>query len=184
MIMNSTPNTTGTPIYWLSPVIEDAIVRNLCTRIGCSTCGATEFRNNVYRAAQTMTGISMLESPATFARTLAQGLASLMPSDELAYSFDEPTRLLLCVVSRHMPLDGLESMLMGTWAGNVLHRMESHSAALTRERKEAKDPVLIEARRAAKRRMKQEEHAERLKLQAEKARLWHLEHDPDTSNPS
>jgi len=84
-----------TPTDWLAPVIEDAIRRRLCTRIGCSTCGATDFLTNVQKAIQDELGASGQVAQVNMPLVLAQGLAQLKPSAEKEACFEGPAQFLL-----------------------------------------------------------------------------------------
>lgn len=181
--MSNTPSTDSGSTDWLSPIITDAVTRPLCTTIHCTTCGASEFRQNVLQAMQKIAGDpTALVFPMVFARTLARGLANLRPDTEQASAFFDPTRLLLYEIWSRGVLTDVEPVLAGTWAGEVLDRMKAR-AERGRSQQEADDPVRVKERREAKRRARQEQHAERLKEQAERARKWHLEND-DPSGPS
>lgn len=158
---------------WLSSVINDAIVRGLCMRIGCSTCGAGEFRKVVSEAIHKVTGTSPPVSPATFSVTLAQGLSLLTPGEGIATKFSEPTRFLLYELWRLESLNEVEPILVGSWAWKVLSQMRVQHTALQQQ---AAYLAGFEERRELKRQAKQKKHAEMLIKQAEKARRWYLEH--------
>jgi hypothetical protein len=69
----------------------------------------------------------------------------------------------------------LAPLLAGTWAGDVLARMEAHEQRRIEARRahaESQDPERARQHREEKRRLRAEAHAERLTLKKERDRVW------------
>ena len=78
-----------------------------------------------------------------------------------------------------MSVDELDSVLAGTWSGQVLRRMQEHHAAREAAqlaRLEMDDPATVQKQRDEKKRIRQERHQQRLALQRERSRAWHERH--------
>jgi hypothetical protein len=154
---------------WLEDFIGDALARQLCTKPGCTTCGATEFRHGVIRAAGYEPGQS---ASAPMGRKAAAAIAAELaklkgkPQDE---DYLAAVRLLIVDLAQCLPEDELQAALAGSWAGTVLTDMEGHAAS-RRQREEYL--ATAPERRAAKRALKQEQHAERLAAKAQREHLW------------
>jgi len=55
MAISENPSSASIP--WLGDYLADAIVRRLCARVGCTTCGAMEFRQGLYSRAARAVGL-------------------------------------------------------------------------------------------------------------------------------
>lgn len=166
---------------WLYLFIRDSVQKKLCTTIGCTTCGAADFRNNLMRAYATVTGTA---EPAFLHRESALGIAMALsqvkplPSDRLV-KFEEAARCVLYdlwyAVGNSADQE-ITPIISGSWAGDVLQSMKSHYENLQARRQEIaerQNPVLIEQCRARKQALKQERHQERLQLKKERDRIWY-----------
>lgn len=165
---------------WLQCFIVDAVSRAVCTEIHCTTCGATEFRQGLLAALALAGGRGSLERiDQGAARLLAVALRELEAVGAAPPRFEKAVRFVLFEVwhalwdeaERHQ----LEADLAGTWAGGVLARMQAHHQARIEARRrhdEANDPERIRQSRQEKRRVKQEQHAQRLALKTERDRVW------------
>lgn len=160
----------------LQGFIEEAIVRKLCVQIHCTTCGAHEFREALWkRVSGTSTGNfgPMLGN----ARALAQLMACLQRKSGYTYEYERAVRLMLFEIWPFLGKeDGeseLERILRRTWAGQVLADMKAHwvarrEAQRVHEEHEANAPK----RREEKKRLKAEQHAARLAAKVQRNRLW------------
>jgi len=164
---------------WLQRYLLDSIQRKLCTRIGCSTCAAMEFRTGLLQCA----GAIRQEFPHALddlrAAVIVRALARVHPIPGKERETDEAVRLILfdlwTVFGERVTDGDMNARLLGTWAGRVLSRMKEHYEADKQRRRahdEANDPVLIQQRRAEKKRQKQERHSERLMQKEERDRVW------------
>lgn len=156
---------------WLQGYLVDAIQRNVCTKVGCTTCGAREFRTGLLaQAAKQMQRVHLGRLNRDGAVVIARALNCLIPPDTVPVErFEAAVRLILTsiwAVLGEVDADRLiEPLLSESWAGDLLARMKRHYAAVVEERKrfeEEQDPVRVEARRAEKRRQRQVAHEERL----------------------
>lgn len=164
---------------WLHRFLIGAAERNLCTGIGCTTCGATEFRAGLSEATKTAMRQGQVVGEASRALAVARALARVNPVDELARRQEAAVRFVLfdlwTGIREEVVKQDLEPVLIGTWAGEILSRMKlQHENRLEARRRhdEANDPLRIEQRREDKRRKKQVKHAERLAAKKERDRLW------------
>jgi hypothetical protein len=170
---------------WLGAYLEEAVRKRLCTQIGCTTCGAMEFRMGVLSALAS-TGKPLRrhfdrESQIEIARVLAE----LKPNhDDLRdplWGQEDAVRCILCDLWSNSPLldREIEALLAGTWAGGLLRRMKEHREAretASRARDEFQSPANVQKRREEKKRVKQEQHEKRLALKKERDRLWRERH--------
>ncbi len=164
---------------WLEAYLVDAVTRKLCTKIGCTTCGAMEFRNGVLSASSRATGEPLRQRYDDQKNNIeiAKALAEINPSGDELFDFEHPVRLLLSDLWGGLPfLDNeIEALLAGSWAGGVLARMKAHHEAKQAKRRvqeELNNPTIIEKRRAEKKRLKQDQHEKRMALKKERDRLW------------
>ena len=168
---------------WLYTYISDAINRNLCTMIHCTTCGAKEFRLGLLDALSKAAGkqIVPLYNPENSVAIAAE-LARLPGDKAHEPGFEDAVQLILCDIWSAFSKSQIEPLLQGTWAGDVLARMKVHYQAeeeAWRARKEYESPARVQQRREEKRRQKQEKHAERLALKKERDRIWWETHRKD-----
>ena len=169
----------GCPPNWLEEYLVEAVRKNLCTRIGCGTCGAMEFRRGALNGLTNATGQG---SHGRFDReailAMARALAEVGPTTRDLAELEPAARCILYDLWSAMPaLDQeIEASLAGSWAGSVLHRMKLHHAAreaVHRAEMERQDPAKIQERREEKKRIKQERHELHLARKKERDRLWH-----------
>ena len=134
---------------WLQRFIADARRRNLCTRIGCTTCGAHEFRSGL------MAQLGVPESELTavplspLSTDRAEGLLDLMselkPPERDMSIYSEPMRLMISECWSALGREALPAMqdrLGQSWAGDVLRATIADEDAWMRARQ-----VREEARR-------------------------------------
>jgi len=162
---------------WLQVFLLDAVHRNLCTEIHCTTCGALEFRRGLLVALEAAMGgghVSHYDNAAALAITRA--LACVDPETGKSQRFEAAVRTILFDVWQVAAQHEVEAVLQGTWAGDVLAGMKTHHKAREEERRafaESQDPVKVQKRREENRRLKQEKHRQRLAKKVEYDRLWY-----------
>ena len=169
---------------WLKQYLEESNRRSLCTKIRCTTCGASEFRRGLLRAYAAATSHAQTE---TLDYETALGIANALTVIEQPTNGNEKmTKAVRCILhdlwSAFWPNAAtLRSVLVGCWADAVLQSMEEHERnvqAVRRARAEFEDPVRVNQRREEKMRLKQERHQRRLALKVQKDRMWRQTH-PD-----
>jgi hypothetical protein len=160
---------------WIAEYLDDAVARNLCTRIGCTTCGAREFRRGAWSAmARDMESTDGSDATGSIIIEMARALARVTPPDPVGIRLVEAARCLIYDLWSNVPvLDReLEQVLAGSWAGEVLLSMQRHHAA--REASYRRADAMAAARvvrEEEKRKKRQEQHALRLERKRERDRL-------------
>src|SRR5262249_32498723 len=102
----------GSDGNWLQDCLVQAVEKNLCTQIGCTTCGALEFRRGLLKAAarDSPTG-----SPETLdsasASVILESLARVTPPVRLQREIEDAVRLVLFDLWNSMLLQGRERLL-------------------------------------------------------------------------
>jgi len=175
-----TSSRDGSAVTWLEVFLRDSIGAKLCTEIHCTTCGAIEFRRGLLAALAAATGQQpILRIDRQVALSLCRALSHLPAATAEQGDFDTAVRLILfelwSSVGEAVTLEELERILEGTWAGSVLDGMKAHhrERQLARQAHEAlNDPVRVQERRDARRRITEARVAERLALKKERDRLW------------
>jgi hypothetical protein len=164
---------------WLHQYLSDAVGRRLCAKIGCTTCGAYDFRNGVYRALERSRGATLPLDKSEAAREVVIALAQLTPEvhEWMQIRFEDAVRCLLYDLwyGRPAHVDGLEVLLEESWAGSVLQSMKGHNArvmAARRARADYESPEAAGQRREEKRRIKREAHLRRLERKVERDWAW------------
>ena len=161
---------------WLQEFIERAVEKKVCVQIHCTTCGASEFREALWKGVgSTTTG--------TFgpmfgnARVLAQLLVGLEKKRGYTHEHEQAVGLMLFEIWPFLGKEDGESelagVLRGTWAGEVLAGMKAHWIARRKARRAHEEgEASAPKRREEKKRLKAEQHAARLAAKAERDRLW------------
>lgn len=174
---------------WLRAFLDDAVRRRLCCRIGCTTCGAMDFRRGVVRAASAATGAPdawPMQGPT--AKAIATALGQMeSPGRPVPYDFVYAVRLLICDLDWVLGRDELREALGASWASGKLVEMEHHHAereAARRAYEMQNDPAIRERNRESKRRARAEKHATRLAVKAERDRVWRASRGMDTGGLS
>lgn len=175
------PESIGTPIAgnnWLRVYLVDAIVRKLCIKIPCTTCGALEFRQGLLDALASVTGEPT--GPRLSERNIKEfvsALAELTPErlNPSLWAFEDAVRRVLY----DFPADQWRSdptfrrMIDGAWVGQILAGIRaSNAAAEASERAHEELQKQLRAQAKAKKRLKQEQHQARLALKKDRDRLW------------
>lgn len=166
---------------WLSLSLLDAVRRNLRTKIMCTTCGALEFRTGLMvgleRAASRPPRAEMgLDDAHAIGRALARVDAPVGEASKM----EAAVRLILFEIRRMIGAameHEVEPILAGTWAGNVLARMQAHQRAREEaHRTHGENQAHLQQRREEKQRLRQRVHTERLARKKERDRLWREAH--------
>jgi hypothetical protein len=122
---------------WLETYLVEAVSRNVCIKIHCTTCGALEFRRGVLSALSMATGKPLrqhFDRESNF--EIAKVLAEVEPACDAPGGPDDAVRCLLVDLWSGRPLldDEIEVLLAGTWTGELLRRMREHHEAEQAER--------------------------------------------------
>lgn len=165
---------------WLQAYLTDALARKVCVTIRCTTCGAQEFRRGLLQQLTVRGGEpgSRRLSP-NLAHLLVLALATIQPVKQYEREWEEAMRCVLFDIWSESDLvtfrAELVRLLAGTWAGEVLDRMEKHylqQQTAARQRAEFENPEAVARRREEKRQLKAQRHAERLEAKKKRDRLW------------
>lgn len=167
---------------WLQLYLEESVRKNLCTQIYCTTCGAMKFRRGVLDALSRATGQQDLEKLSREAALeIAKTLAEVRPIQADLHKLVDAIRCLLFDLWSGIPIldREIEGILAGSWADDILRRMQEHHEAKQAERRareEFESPEAARKRREEKKRLKQEQHRQRLALKKERDLKWREEH--------
>ena len=162
---------------WLKAYLVEAVGKNLCTKIGCTTCGAIKFRGGVLSALSMATGKPIQYFDRETNIEIARALAEIKPTDDPTRDVEDAVRYLLVELWSGMPLldREIEVMIVGTWAGEILGQMKAHYETRVAERRACEafeDPINVQKRREEKKRLSQEQHKKRLALKKVRDRHW------------
>ena len=117
---------------WLEIYLFDCTQRNICTKVGCTTCGAREFRDGLLAgAAKQMRCLHLQRLAPDSAVVIAQALAGLGPPDGAPLDkFESAVRLILTTIWTTLGAaiadQTIQPLLAGSWAGGLLARMKVH----------------------------------------------------------
>lgn len=167
---------------WLHAYVADAVRRNICTRIRCTTCGAMDLRMGVLDELTQATGRSPRQKwDREVVIEIASALAHVTPIGSERHTLVPAVRCLLFDCWSGMPLldNDIEAVLTDSWAGDILRDMKKHHAAREVERRtraEMQDPSNVQKRREERKRLKQEQHEQRLAAKKERDRIWREKH--------
>ena len=170
---------------WLQDYLKEAARSSMCMKIGCTTCGAHDFRKGLF--ARLPAGRSDIRNPTFRPRILAldqaqslalgQAIAGLERPLSPAQAEQEGVRFLLYEIWRTGHLSPqIEVLLAGTWAGGVLKAMQEHE----RQREAARRAHDMRSDPEAARRERQIRHAVRLEAKKERDRLRRAEQAQST----
>jgi hypothetical protein len=158
---------------WLEQFLVQSIRQNLCTRVVCTTCGAREFRDRLRNALANQLGESKPDAATYGLIEIARALANVQPDFADAFytgtKFESAVRLIITDIWSALGDEEADRviapLLSDSWAADLLARMKHHHAQrIEAERRllEYEDPEQVRARRGAKRKLKQAQHAERI----------------------
>jgi|CXWL01.1.fsa_nt_gi hypothetical protein len=174
-------------IGWLERYLIDAMTRNLCTTIHCTTCGAQDFRQGLIKEySKDRDRPSFATSFIDASKEVARSLSSVSLRDpSQSASLESAIRLILFDLWQALGAvtaeQEIEPILSGTWTGAVLASMKAHHKARQEARRafeESQDPIRVQQRREEKRRVRQQQHVERMERKKERDRQWRENH-PD-----
>lgn len=172
---------------WLQLYLVESVHRNLCTQIGCTTCVSHEFRLGVVNTWAMTTGRPAQRSfDQESIDGIATALAGVHPTSVESSKFEDAVRCLLSDLWTGIPIldKRVEALLNGTWSGNLLQEMQEHDRARRADRRtleEYNNPANVQKRREEKKRLKQEEHQQRLALKKDRDRAWREKHGGDSA---
>ncbi len=161
---------------WLENLIIDAVERNLCTQIHCTTCGAMEFRNAFSKLSrQNANGESTVTS---LSNSIIQAL------QQIPYNADhrwiQPMRFVIYELNKLTKNQNqLCAELEGCWAGDILKSMISHyqkRLEATAAHEQFCSPEAAKERKAKKLEQRKIKHEERLRMKQQRDIKWRLEH--------
>lgn len=112
---------------WLKQVLEQAIADRWCTRINCTTCASEELRYALGLLDKSASGRHrFLPMTPEIAEAIIAGLKEVCPKQcEAGHQVEEAARWVLYEVWRNFGNSHFAS-LDGTWAGDVLSRMQAY----------------------------------------------------------
>jgi len=165
---------------WLLDFLRQATARNLCTKIGCTTCGARdlglELTAETHRVYSKPDGLPHPAEPALF---LSKCLSRLDPPWEERDLLRRPVMWILYDLERVFAQSednlSLDNMLGDSWAGEILAGMRAHHRMVCQQQldyQRSQNPEFIRAERARKRALRAQRHAERLEKKKECDRMW------------
>jgi len=174
--------------HWLQAYLDESVHKKVCTKISCTTCGARQFRLGLLNALSHTTGHpSCGRFDQSTCLQIANALSEVNPDGDVTGGLEDAVRFILCVLWDGIPNPGkvLETVLKGTWAGNVLDRMiEYHESveALQRNKAAYESPQAVADRKEKKKRLKQEQHAKRLEAKIIHDKVWRERNMTDNSS--
>lgn len=172
-MMNSVQS--GKDSHWLAVFLDEAIRKNLCIKIHCTTCGTQEFRNSLLKAYATSSGRTDLEYMNTeTAQSLARELKEFNPPAEANYKYEPVLRFIIYDLWQVL-MGTVKGYLGESFAGHVYEKMDVHYRIRLDEQRhhaEMNDPLKAQERREEKKRLSQEKHQERLEKKKERDRIW------------
>jgi hypothetical protein len=130
-------------VNWLEAYLLDCIQRNVCTKVGCTTCGAREFRTGLLaETAKQMHSLHLSRLTPASAAFIGQALAGVAPRDGVPDErLESAVRLILTDVWATLGESNAERtiapLLSGSSCGDLLLRMQRHHAAAVTRRREA-----------------------------------------------
>jgi hypothetical protein len=165
---------------WLQQFMSEAVSRPLCTRIGCTTCGAYEFRSELRARIAGSARSSGMPSIANRVELLLDLMSELKPPEHDSFAWEGAMRLMIydCWIDlggdRALPF--MQDRLGQSWAGQVLGRMIAHEEARRRARQQheacSNDPVKAQEKRVQRKHERQLRHERRLLQKKERDKLW------------
>lgn len=145
---------------WLETFIEEAINRNLCMQISCTTCGAGEFRRGLKKASQDNGEKNEHEHSELI---ILEELSKLPQKEDSRWVV--PLRLIIFQLDRTLHSRSLLLEKLGnSWAGDILQSMIDHYDERRRAQEEHTrycSPEAAAHRRVVKKAQRQQRHEER-----------------------
>jgi len=172
---------------WIGNYLTESVSKKLCTSIGCTTCGALEFRKGVLTAFGSVSGRSppqhldretCLEITKSLATFEPRHLPTLTSEYKEISEIECAVRCLLFDLWRVWPNIHyeIEELLSRTWVGNILDKMKKHHADRKEKQRiheEFNSPDSVGKRREERALLKREKNEKRFMIKVERERIWH-----------
>ena len=164
---------------WLQHYIQAAYARRLCIEIGCGTCGSTPFKSGLVQLASGGLYQDVVYVDQNALKEIASALAQIPLDTRLGDTLHDSDRAIMSIIyflwsnSRDFRRE-VEPVLDGSWAGQVLKRMQAHYVRVQAERHAhdaRNDPRYVQHQRALRKAERQLQHAARLARKGERDRL-------------
>lgn len=155
---------------WLQHYIRAAFARKLCIEIGCGLCGSTPFKSGLVQLASGGLHQDVVDVGQNALKEIASALAQIPLDTQLGDTLHDSDRVIMSIIyflwskSRGFRRD-IEPVLNGSWAGQVLKRMQAHYVRVQAERHAhdaMNDPRYVQHQRALRKAERQLRHAARL----------------------
>ena len=152
----------------LPELIDAAVRKKMCVRIGCTTCGALSFRKALgVRLDGAISRPMDKEQAISLCRELA--MVASIPRGE------EAVRMMIYELCNALYPEDLDEILTPeTWAGSILSAMRKHYSRVQAEinaREKFESPEAALKRRETKRAARAEAHRKRLEAKKERDKL-------------
>jgi hypothetical protein len=180
------PQTEASTENWLRQYVSDAVARNLCTTIGCTTCGADKFRWGLMERRT-------VSDPGRWAELLLDLMSELKPPEQASLAWERATRLMIfdCWgdLGRNAALARMQNRLGQSWAGCVLGRMIEHEEVRDarrrahRKQEASSDPFGAQERRMQRKQERRLNLERRLLQKKERDKIWWANAANRPSNP-
>ena len=162
---------------WLQDYLKDAVDRKLCVKYGCTTCGAGEFREGLKRVA-----IQNSSVPEDAWTTLGQALGQLEPGIGEATRLGDAARLVIMELCGSLGEERTEQLLGDGWASGLFRSMEAHHEAVEHgRRRHIEEQERAQQAKGAQRRLRAEQHAQRLARKALRDAARKASHSEDAA---
>lgn len=120
------PTKPNSDPQWLQYLLERAIAERWCMRMNCATCASEQLRQALGLLDKSSSGtLRFLPMTAETAEDIIEGLRGCAPRTDASYQLEEGVRWALYEVWRNFG-DRHFSKIKGTWANEVLGRIEVH----------------------------------------------------------
>lgn len=171
---------------WLNRVVEHAVENGWCTKIFCTTCGATAFKERL-RSALGLPNTKTKRRPLGYAPLLSQEAAmevveamkGLPNPDRRLAAYKSAIRFILwhCreALGRTTGVQRMTEILGNSWSGDILNEMILHHEALMKAQlahEQRNDPVRVAQRRDAAKAVRAQQHNWRLNAKKVRDQTW------------
>lgn len=155
---------------WLQHYIQAAFDRKLCIEIGCRTCGSIPFKSGLVQLASGGLHQDVVDADQNALKEIASALAQIPLDTQLGDTLHDSDRAIMSIIyflwsrSRDFRRE-VEPVLNGSWAGQVLKRMQAHYVRVQAERHAhdaMNDPRYVQHQSALRKAERQLQHAARL----------------------
>lgn len=155
---------------WLQHYIQAAFTRKLCIEIGCGTCGSIPFKSGVLQLASGGLHQDVVDVDQKALKEIASALAQIPLDTQLGDTLHDSDRAIMSIIyflwskTRDFRRE-VEPVLDGSWAGQVLKRMQAHYVHVQAARyahDAMNDPRYVQRQRTLRKAETQLQHAARL----------------------